>query len=220
MTMPPCYEPLEEDDAHLRETEANGEQLPDPSRRSFLIGSAVATTTALIAPLLRAEDAPKAAAAPANATKVALNVNGKVRELELDPRTTLLDALREHLDLTGAKKGCDQGACGACTVLIDGRRVNSCLTLAVMHGGKQITTIEGLTSDGRLHAVQAAFIRNDGFQCGYCTPGQICSAVALIREGHTKSDDEIREWMSGNICRCGAYPNIVAAVKEAARETV
>jgi xanthine dehydrogenase YagT iron-sulfur-binding subunit len=220
MTMPPCYEPLEEDDAHLRETDANEERLSDPSRRSFLIGSAVATTTALIAPLLRAEEAPKAAAAATNATKVALNVNGKVRELALDPRTTLLDALREHLDLTGAKKGCDQGACGACTVLIDGRRVNSCLTLAVMHGGKQITTIEGLTTDGRLHPVQAAFIRNDGFQCGYCTPGQICSAVALIREGRTKSDDEIREWMSGNICRCGAYPNIVAAVKEAARETV
>jgi xanthine dehydrogenase YagT iron-sulfur-binding subunit len=137
--------------------------------------------------------------------------------LRLDPRTTLLDALREHLDLTGTKKGCDQGACGACTVLIDGRRYNSCLTLAVMHGGQKITTIEGLAADGRLHPVQAAFIRNDGFQCGYCTPGQICSAVALLKEGHAGSDDEIREWMSGNICRCGAYGGIVEAVKEAAK---
>jgi xanthine dehydrogenase YagT iron-sulfur-binding subunit len=147
---------------------------------------------------------------------VSLNVNGRVHELRLDPRTTLLDALREHLDLTGTKKGCDQGACGACTVLVDGRRVNSCLTFAVMQSGRKITTIEGIAEDGRLHPVQAAFIRNDGFQCGYCTSGQICSAVAVLREGHTGSDDEIREWMSGNICRCGAYEGIVAAVREAA----
>jgi xanthine dehydrogenase YagT iron-sulfur-binding subunit len=148
-----------------------------------------------------------------------LNVNGVERSLRLDPRTTLLDALREQLDLTGTKKGCDQGACGACTVLVDGRRINSCLTLAVMQSGRAITTIEGLAAaDGQLHPVQAAFIRNDGFQCGYCTPGQICSAVACIAEGHTTTDAEIREWMSGNLCRCGAYTNIVAAVREAAKK--
>jgi len=175
----------------------------------------VVTATALVGPLLAEE--PKAVK-DANAVKFALDVNGKVRELELDPRTTLLDALREHLDLTGAKKGCDQGACGACTVLVDGRRVNSCLTLAVMHSGKKIVTIEGLASNGALHPVQAAFVKHDGFQCGYCTPGQICSAVALIREGHTRSDDEIREWMSGNICRCSSYPQITAAVLTAAAD--
>jgi xanthine dehydrogenase YagT iron-sulfur-binding subunit len=151
-----------------------------------------------------------------NAIPVALNVNGRLHELRLDPRTTLLDALREHLNLTGTKKGCDQGACGACTVLVDGRRINSCLTLAVMNSGRKITTIEGIAANERLHPVQAAFIRNDGFQCGYCTSGQICSAVAVIEEGHARNDDEIREWMSGNICRCGAYEGIVAAVREAA----
>ena len=203
MTLPPCYTPLDDEDAPF-----------EPTRRGFLIGSAVVTASALVSPLLAEE--PKRVK-DENAVKFALDVNGKVRELELDPRTTLLDALREHLDLTGAKKGCDQGACGACTVLVDGRRVNSCLTLAVMHSGKKIVTIEGLANGSELHPVQAAFIRHDGFQCGYCTPGQICSAVALIREGHTKSDDEIREWMSGNVCRCGAYPNIVAAVKEASK---
>jgi xanthine dehydrogenase YagT iron-sulfur-binding subunit len=212
---------LDDDEPRETRSEPEPDQPAEPSRRSFLIGSAVATATAFVAPLLRgAEEKPAAKTRDANATKVALNVNGKIHELELDPRTTLLDVLREQLDLTGAKKGCDQGACGACTVLVDGRRVNSCLTLAVMHGGRQIVTIEGLTQNGRLHPVQAAFIRNDGFQCGYCTPGQICSAVALIREGHTKTDDEIREWMSGNICRCGAYVNIVQAVKEAANATV
>ena len=149
-----------------------------------------------------------------------LNVNGKAHELLLDPRTTLLDALREHLDLTGTKKGCDQGACGACTVLIDGRRYNSCLTLAVMHGGRKIVTVEGLSGAEHLSALQAAFIRNDAFQCGYCTPGQLCSATALLREGHTKDDDEIREWMSGNLCRCGCYVNIVAAIREAAHASV
>jgi xanthine dehydrogenase YagT iron-sulfur-binding subunit len=175
----------------------------------------------LVAPLLAAPAAATSAvkAPPENATRVVLNVNGKAHELLLDPRTTLLDALREHLDLTGTKKGCDQGACGACTVLIDGRRINSCLTLAVMHGGQRITTIEGLGQEGHLHPVQAAFIRNDGFQCGYCTPGQICSAVALLHEGHTNSDDEIREWMSGNVCRCGAYTGIVAAIREAKKTT-
>ncbi|HXH39650.1 MAG TPA: 2Fe-2S iron-sulfur cluster-binding protein [Thermoanaerobaculia bacterium] len=152
-----------------------------------------------------------------NAVPTVLVVNGKRHELTLDPRTTLLDALREHLDLTGTKKACDQGACGACTVLIDGRRYNSCLTLAVMHDGQRITTIEGLGSDAALHPVQAAFIRSDGFQCGYCTPGQICSAVALLQEGHAGSDAEIREWMSGNICRCGAYSGIVDAIRSAAK---
>src|SRR5436309_4261176 len=146
---------------------------------------------------------------------IGLRINGQLHSLTLDPRTTVLDALREHLELTGSKKGCDHGQCGACTVLIEGRRVNSCLTLAVMHDGQSITTIEGLAIGDDLHPVQAAFLEHDGFQCGYCTPGQICSAVACINEGHAKSDAEIREWMSGNLCRCGAYPNIVAAVKEA-----
>jgi xanthine dehydrogenase YagT iron-sulfur-binding subunit len=147
--------------------------------------------------------------------KVNLKINGKSHALDVDPRVTLLDALRERLQLTGSKKGCDHGQCGACTVLVNGRRINSCLTLAVMHESDEITTIEGLASGDELHPVQAAFIEHDGFQCGYCTPGQICSAVALLHEGHANSDDEIREWMSGNICRCGAYPNILAAIKEA-----
>jgi xanthine dehydrogenase YagT iron-sulfur-binding subunit len=146
---------------------------------------------------------------------VNLTINGTRHALTLDPRSTLLDVLREHLDLTGAKKGCDQGQCGACTVLINGRRVLSCLTLAVMKEGASITTIEGLAKDGKLHPLQQAFIDHDAFQCGYCTPGQICSAAGLIAEGRAKSADEIRELMSGNICRCGAYPNIVAAIQQA-----
>ncbi|MEY8771141.1 MULTISPECIES: (2Fe-2S)-binding protein [Erwinia] len=146
-----------------------------------------------------------------------LTVNGESCQLMVDPRTTLLDALREHIGLTGSKKGCDQGQCGACTVHIDGERVLSCLTLAAQAAGRDITTIEGLAApDGTLHAVQAAFLRHDAFQCGYCTSGQIMSAVACIKEGHARSDDEIREYMSGNLCRCGAYPNIVKAVKDAA----
>jgi xanthine dehydrogenase YagT iron-sulfur-binding subunit len=146
-----------------------------------------------------------------------LEINGRRHDLELDIRTTLLDALREHADLTGTKKGCDQGQCGACTVHVDGERVLGCLTLAAQVEGRRITTIEGLQGgDGTLHAVQTAFIEHDAFQCGYCTPGQIMSAVACIREGHAGSDDEIREYMSGNICRCGAYPHIVAAVRDAA----
>jgi len=144
-----------------------------------------------------------------------LTVNGVRHELRLDPRATLLDVLRERLDLTGTKKGCDHGQCGACTVLLDGRRVNACLTLAVMKDGAQVTTIEGLAKDGDLHPLQQAFIDHDAFQCGYCTPGQICSAAGLLAEGHSKTDDEIRELMSGNICRCGAYPNIVAAIRQA-----
>jgi xanthine dehydrogenase YagT iron-sulfur-binding subunit len=155
--------------------------------------------------------------APPPAIAVALTVNGWTHELGLDPRTSLLDALREHLHLTGTKKGCNQGACGACTVLVDGRRINSCLTLAVMQQGTRITTIEGLADGDMLHPLQAAFIEHDAFQCGYCTPGQIVSGVACIAEGHAGSLDEIREWMSGNICRCGAYPGIVAAVDQAAR---
>ena len=145
---------------------------------------------------------------------VSLTVNGSLQTLSLDPRTTLLDVLREHLDLTGTKKGCDQGQCGACTILMDGRRINSCLTFAAMYDGAQITTIEGLAVNGVLHPLQQAFIDHDAFQCGYCTSGQICSAAGLIAEGRAKSADEIRELMSGNICRCGAYTNIVAAVEQ------
>jgi xanthine dehydrogenase YagT iron-sulfur-binding subunit len=160
-----------------------------------------------------------------------LIINGRSHSLELDTRTSLLDALREALNLTGTKKGCDHGQCGACTVLVNGRRINSCLTLAVMHEGDQITTIEGLAGPDSLHPMQSSFVKHDGFQCGYCTPGQICSAVAVLREiadgvpSHVTgdltaeiraSDDEIRERMSGNICRCAAYPNIVAAIREVA----
>jgi xanthine dehydrogenase YagT iron-sulfur-binding subunit len=159
---------------------------------------------------------------------VQLNINGKNHSLRLDPRTSLLDALREHLGLTGSKKGCDHGQCGACTVLVGGRRINSCLSLAVMHDGEEVTTIEGLGEPGKLHPLQAAFIKHDGFQCGYCTPGQICSAAGMLRElragtpSHVTddlqarppfSDEEIRERMSGNLCRCSAYPNIVAAIR-------
>jgi len=208
MTLPPCYTPPDDDD-----------QPDDPSRRSFVLGTAAAAAAIVVTPILGTAADPVPKVDP-NAIPVALTVNGTRHELRLDPRTTLLDALREHLDLTGTKKGCDQGACGACTVLIDGRRYNSCLTLAVMHGGQKIVTVEGLARDGKLHPVQAAFIRNDGFQCGYCTPGQICSAVALLEEGHAASDEEIRHWMSGNICRCGAYEGIVAAIREAAHASV
>jgi xanthine dehydrogenase YagT iron-sulfur-binding subunit len=148
--------------------------------------------------------------------EVTLQVNGRERRLRLDSRSTLLDALRDGLQLTGTKRGCDQGACGACTVLVDGRRVLSCLALAVQHEGRAVTTIEGLARDGRLHPVQEAFVRHDGVQCGYCTPGQVMSAVALLEEGRASSDEEIREFMSGNLCRCGAYPNIVAAIREVA----
>lgn len=146
---------------------------------------------------------------------VTLKVNGVEHRLVIAPWTSLLDMLRDHLDLTGTKKGCDHGQCGACTVLVDGRRVNSCLTLAVMKDGAEIITVEGLARDGVLHPVQQAFIDHDAFQCGYCTPGQICSAVGLIAEGRAKTPDEIRELMSGNLCRCGAYRNILAAIQQA-----
>lgn len=144
-----------------------------------------------------------------------LNVNGRDHQLAVDPRTSLLDLLREHLALTGSKKGCDHGQCGACTVLLDGRRVVSCLTLAVAAQGRAVTTIEGLARDGELHPMQQAFVDHDAFQCGYCTPGQIMSAIACVNEGHAETDADIREYMSGNLCRCAAYPNIVAAVRQA-----
>jgi len=147
---------------------------------------------------------------------ITLFVNGADRRLSLDSRTTLLDALRDHLGLTGAKKGCDQGQCGACTVLMDGRRVLGCLTLAAAAQGHEVTTIEGLAHGEQLHPMQAAFVAHDAFQCGYCTPGQILSAVACVREGHARTKGEIREYMSGNLCRCGAYPKIVAAIQDAA----
>src|SRR5262249_53163590 len=160
-------------------------------------------------------DQDRAAVDAVGSLEVTLLVNGSPRRLRLEPRVTLLDALREYAGLTGTKKGCDHGQCGACTVLIDGRRINSCLTLAVTHAGKQITTVEGLAQGDALHPVQAAFIKHDAFQCGYCTPGQLCSAVGLLNEGHAKTDDDIGEQMSGNICRCGAYNNILAAIQEA-----
>jgi xanthine dehydrogenase YagT iron-sulfur-binding subunit len=152
-------------------------------------------------------------------SRVKLTINGQHHELDIDVRQSLLDVLRERLDLTGTKKGCNQGACGACTVLLDGNRVNSCLTLAVMHDGAEIATIEGLATGEDLHPLQAAFIEHEGFQCGYCTAGQIMSGVACIAEGHANSPDEIRTWMSGNICRCGAYPGIVAAIAETAERS-
>jgi xanthine dehydrogenase YagT iron-sulfur-binding subunit len=158
-------------------------------------------------------------AEPGPDIEVTLRINGKPRRLTLDPRTSLLDALRERIGLTGTKKGCDMGQCGACTVLVGGKRVASCLTLAVMAQGKDITTIEGLADGGALHAMQRAFVEHDGLQCGFCTPGQIMSAVGLLGEGRARSDDEVREQMSGNICRCGAYPNIIAAI-QAARRTL
>jgi xanthine dehydrogenase YagT iron-sulfur-binding subunit len=155
----------------------------------------------------------------ASSVTVTLTINGASHALTLDPRSSLLDVLRDRLDLTGTKKGCDHGQCGACTVLVDGRRIVSCLTLAVMKDGARITTVEGLAKDGTLHPLQQAFIDHDAFQCGYCTPGQLCSAAGLIAEGKAQTPEEIRELMSGNICRCGAYPNIVAAIQQAMRQS-
>jgi len=155
----------------------------------------------------------------ASSVSVTLTINGTRRVLTLDPRSSLLDVLRDRLDLTGTKKGCDHGQCGACTVLVDGRRIVSCLTLAVMKDGASVTTVEGLAKNGTLHPLQQAFIDHDAFQCGYCTPGQLCSAVGLLAEGNAKTPDEIRELMSGNICRCGAYPNIVAAIQQVMRQS-
>ncbi|WP_411339314.1 aldehyde dehydrogenase iron-sulfur subunit PaoA [Sphingopyxis sp. J-6] len=200
------------------------------SRRGMLAGSAASVAAATLVPAEAAEGARPAAAPPPTA-KVAFEVNGTTRTLDLDTRTSLLDALREHLHLTGTKKGCDHGQCGACTVIVDGRRINSCLTLAVMHDGDRITTIEGLGTPGDMHAMQQAFVEHDGYQCGYCTPGQICSAVAVLDEikagvpSHVTADltarpkvtaAELRERMSGNICRCGAYSNIIDAITDVA----
>jgi xanthine dehydrogenase YagT iron-sulfur-binding subunit len=206
----------------------------DPSRRRLLKATAVAGGAVATVPLAREAEAatvvPPKPAAPSN-VNVLLRVNGTEHPMMIDPRTTLLDALRERLHLTGTKKGCDQGQCGACTVLVDGRRITSCLTLAVMQEGRDITTIEGLGTPTNLHPMQAAFVKHDGYQCGFCTPGQICSAVAMLEEvkagvpSHVTgdlmeppdpSDEEFRERMSGNICRCGAYSNIQEAISEVA----
>ena len=200
----------------------------DLNRRDLMVGGGTLAALTAVPAVVQAQSSP--AGAPA-LMKVSLTVNGQSHDLEIDTRTTLLDALREHLHLTGSKKGCDHGQCGACTVIIDGRRVNSCLTLAIMNEGMEITTIEGLGTPENLHPMQEAFIRHDGYQCGYCTPGQICSGVAVLGEikagipSHVTSDltqpialsdAEIRERMSGNICRCGAYSNIVDAMTEVA----
>jgi xanthine dehydrogenase YagT iron-sulfur-binding subunit len=200
----------------------------DPKRRDLLKLSAVTGGTLAMSDLWpedaeAAEAATTAAATPAGAQEVpapvdvVLRVNGREHRLALDPRTTLLDALREHRNLTGSKKGCGLGQCGACTVLMDGKRVKSCLSLAALADGREVITIEGLAQGEQLHPLQTAFIERDAFQCGYCTPGQIMAGVACIDEGHAGSADEIRDWMSGNICRCGAYDNIVAAIQDAAR---
>ena len=184
-----------------------------PTRRDILASGAMVPIAMSLSPGAAAQPRPDNGASSTVSVNIA--VNGTQHALALDPRSTLLDVLREHLDLTGTKKGCDQGQCGACTVLINGRRVVSCLTLAVMIDGASVTTIEGLAKDGTLHPLQQAFIDHDAFQCGYCTPGQICSAAGLIAEGKAKTPEEIRELMSGNICRCGAYTNIVAAIQQA-----
>lgn len=183
------------------------------SRRSFLKKSTALAALAAASPALaKAAEQDEKIAALFEQLPLQLEVNGVSHELSIEPRTTLLDLLREQLGLMGTKKGCDHGQCGACTVLVDGRRINSCLSLAIMNHDKQVTTIEGLAKGDELHPMQEAFIKFDGFQCGYCTPGQIMSAIACIREGHANSEAEIREFMSGNICRCGAYPNIVDAI--------
>jgi xanthine dehydrogenase YagT iron-sulfur-binding subunit len=205
---------------HLRETK---NPLTGPvSRRSFLSSLGAAGVAATAVPIAAgARTAPPIAPAETTATEtiegaipVSLRVNGKQLDLEIDPRTTLLDCLRETISLTGTKKGCDHGQCGACTVHVNGRRINSCLTLAAMHQGDEITTIEGLGQPGDLHPMQASFVKHDGYQCGYCTSGQIMSAVALLKEKCGPSDGDVKELMSGNICRCGAYPNIVAAIQD------
>jgi len=195
----------------------------DESKRRFMQSAAAAAAFGA-APYAAVAQTPIREAAESTTSgehvqSLTLNVNGRPYVLQVEPRVTLLDALREYLGLTGTKKGCDRGQCGACTVLANGRRINSCLSLALAHDGDDITTVEGLARAGKLHPVQAAFLEQDGFQCGYCTPGQICSAVGLLGEAQAQgvklTDDEIRERMSGNLCRCGAYPNIVAAIKKA-----
>jgi xanthine dehydrogenase YagT iron-sulfur-binding subunit len=188
------------------------------NRRTF-VGASIAVGGAVATAPLIAGCGDDEQANTATSSVVRLRINGEAHEITVDNRTSLLDMLRERAGLTGTKKGCDQGACGACTILVNGQRVNSCLTLAVMQDGAEITTIEGLERNGRLHPLQQAFIDEDAFQCGYCTAGQIMSGVGCISERHTGSPAEIREWMSGNICRCGAYTNIVTAVANAARTT-
>ncbi|MBV9873921.1 MAG: (2Fe-2S)-binding protein [Verrucomicrobia bacterium] len=199
--------------------------LSPTSRRTFLRRLASAGVTVALPTTVLGDKtaelptpAPTASPAPAN-VPATLQVNGKSYPIEVEARTTLLDFLRESLGLTGSKKGCDHGQCGACTVLVNGRRINSCLTLAVMHEGDQVTTVEGLSVDGQMSALQDAFIRHDALQCGFCTAGQLCSAVACLNEGHATNEGEVREWMSGNLCRCGAYPNIVAAILELRKQT-
>lgn len=191
------------------------------ARRNFLKQTSALTALALAPSVITKaaeNNVDEKAAALFEQKNINIEINGKTQQLTVEPRTTLLDVLREQLHLTGSKKGCDFGQCGACTVHVDGKRVLSCLSLAVMQQGKKVTTIEGLQKGDELHPMQEAFIKHDGFQCGYCTPGQIMSAVACITEGHTSSDAEIGEYMSGNICRCGAYPNIVNAIKEVAKK--
>ena len=194
------------------------EKTQGPSRRGVRGGGPRLAAIPFAARAAAPSATPPAASSPSatGQSDVTLNVNGRDYRLTVDTRTTLLDALREHMQLTGSKKGCDQGQCGACTVHVDGERVLSCLTLAVAAQGKAIGTIEGLAgTDGRLHPMQQAFIDHDGFQCGFCTPGQIMSAVACVREGHADTDADIREYMSGNLCRCAAYPKIVEAIRQA-----
>jgi xanthine dehydrogenase YagT iron-sulfur-binding subunit len=199
------------------DTPPENDNLLNGNRRDFLKKSSFLTAIALTpVSLVKAAESGLDEKIAAVFEKVPLNisVNGAKHRLSVEPRVTLLDLLREQLHLTGTKKGCDRGQCGACTVHVDGKRVNSCLSLAVMHDGQEITTIEGLAKGNELHPLQEAFIKHDGFQCGYCTPGQIMSGVACIREGHANTESDIREYMSGNICRCGAYPNIVNAIHE------
>jgi xanthine dehydrogenase YagT iron-sulfur-binding subunit len=186
------------------------------NRRAFIGGAAGAATLPLVAKAAGAADNPALPQDPSLPVSVTLQINGTSKSLGIDARTTLLDALREHVGLTGSKKGCDHGQCGACTVMVGGRRVLSCLTLTLTVQDQPVLTVEGLSQGDKLHPMQQAFIDQDAFQCGYCTPGQIVSAIACVKEGHAANDEDIREYMSGNICRCAAYPNIVAAVKQAA----
>jgi xanthine dehydrogenase YagT iron-sulfur-binding subunit len=191
------------------------QQCPNGGRRNFLKKSTAIAALATISPvLIKAGENDEKIAAYFEKVPLEIEINGKPLSLQVEPRVTLLDLLREQLGLTGTKKGCDHGQCGCCTVHVDGRRINSCLSLAVMNHGKKVTTIEGLAKGDQLHPMQESFLKHDGFQCGYCTPGQIMSAIACIKEGHANSAEEIREYMSGNICRCGAYPNIIDAITE------